>query len=360
MKKFFRLLFTSLKWLVLALVAVEVLAFLVVSASNYLIYGHLREGSRIRYDPYALFLNVDGPRPTAYNAPAAAPGQIIWMLGGSTLRDPAGHGERTIASFLARYLNRPGRPPVTVVNFGEDSFNSLMETKYLQKLLIERASPPPNLIIFYDGANDCSYFAQYRTPYSHYGYRRVRALVESYHQSLFGLLKPLNAALYSSFTKEIYDKLRQTAVPIAPDSPGLKTLAATTAQRYAHVKRLAGSYCADFLLCWQPLLWVETAPVAPAVKEKERSLAVLSDRFLSVRHNFAVTYEALARRLEKEPYFIDFRNVLCRRTGPVYLPDGVHLLDAGRELVAQEMGRVLEKKGPGALRGDQQVSWGAP
>jgi hypothetical protein len=347
MRKFFRLLFTSLKWLVLALVAVEVFAFLVVSASNFLIYGHLREGSRIRYDPYALFLNVDGPRPTVHNPPATAPGQIIWMLGGSTLRDPAGHSDRTIASFLARYLNRPGRPPVTVVNFGEDSFNSLMETKYLQKLLIERASPPPNLVIFYDGANDCSYFAQYRTPYGHYGYRRVRALVESYHRSLFGLLKPLNAALYSSFTKELYDKLRQTAVPIAPDSPGLKTLAAMTTQRYEHVKRLAGCYGADFLLCWQPILWVETAPVAPGVKEKERSLSVLGDRFFSVRHNFTVTYEALARGLQRQPYFVDFRNVLCRRTTPVYQPDGVHLLDAGREMMAREMGLVLEERGLG-------------
>jgi hypothetical protein len=344
MRKTLRLFLTSLKWLVLALVAVEVFAFLVISVSNYLIYGHLREGSRVRYDPYALFLNVDGPRPTAYNPPAGAAGPIIWMLGGSTLRDPAGHSDRTIASFLARYLNRPGSPPVTVVNFGEDSFNSLMETKYLQKLFIEHGNRPPNLVIFYDGANDCSYFAQYRTPDAHYGYRRVRALVESYHHSFFGLLKPLNAALYSSYSKELYDKLMQTAVPIAPDSPALKKEAAITAQRYAHVRRLAGGYGADFLLFWQPLLWVETAPVAPGVKAKEQSLSVLSDRFLSVRHNFMVTDAALARRLQPEPYFVDFRNVLCRRTVPVYQPDGVHLLDAGREMVAQAMGRVLEER----------------
>jgi hypothetical protein len=347
MRNFFRLLLTSLKWLVLAVVAVEVLAFLIITASNYLIYGHLREGSRVRYDPYALFLNVDGPRPTVHNPPATSPGKVIWMLGGSTLRDPAGHHDRTIASFLARDLNRPGRPPVTVLNFGEDSFNSLMETKYLQKLLIEPGNPPPNLVIFYDGANDCSYFAQHRTPYGHYGYRRVRALIEGYHRSFFGLLKPLNAALYSSFTKEVYDKLMQTTVPIAPDSAILKNLAAMTEQRYEHVRRLAGAYGADFLLFWQPLLWVETGPVAPEVKAQEKGLTVLGDRFLSVRHNFTVTYEALGRRLQGQPYFVDFRNVLCRRTEPVYQADGVHLWDAGREMVAGEMDRILEERWPG-------------
>jgi lysophospholipase L1-like esterase len=346
-RKFFRLLLTSLKWLVLAAVAVEVFAFLIVSASNYLIYGHLREGSRVRYDPYTLFLGAAGPRPTAHNPPAAAPGKVIWMLGGSTLRGASDHDDRTIPSFLARRLNRPGGPPVTVVNFGENSFNSLIETKYLQKLLIEHGNSPPDLVIFYDGANDCSYFAQYRTPYGHFGYRRVRALVESYYRSLVGLLKPLNAAIYSSFTKELYDKLRQTAVPLTPDSEILKNLAAVTEQRYEHVRRLARCYGADFLLFWQPLLWVETAPVAPEVKAQERGLTVLGDRFLSVRHNFTVTYEALARRLQEKPYFVNFRNVLCPRTEPVYKPDGVHLLDPGHELVAGEMARVLEKRWPG-------------
>jgi lysophospholipase L1-like esterase len=267
------------------------------------------------------------------------------MLGGSTTRGSTDHDNRTIPSFLARDLNRPGRPPVRVRNFGENSYNSLMEAKYLQKLLIENRGRAPDLVIFLDGANECSYYAQYRTPYGHHGYRRIRGLVESYYQSFFGLLKPLNAALYASFTKELYDKLMETAVPLAPDSKDLEELAALTAQRYEHVQRLAACYGARFLLFWQPALWVETDPVAPEVKAKEKSLAALGDRFLSVRHNFTVIYEALAQRLEGQPYFVNFRNVLCRRTEPVYKPDGVHLLDAGRELVAGEISKVLAERG---------------
>jgi hypothetical protein len=37
----------------------------------------------------------------------------------------------------------------------------------------------------------------------HYCYRRLRAAIESHRSSRFGVLKPLNAALTSSFTKEL-------------------------------------------------------------------------------------------------------------------------------------------------------------
>lgn len=111
------------------------------------------------------------------------------------------------------------------------------------------------------------------------------------------------------------------------------------------MRKLAGCYGAQFLLFWQPILWVETAPVVPEVKAKELGLMVMGERFLAVRHNMAVTYEVMARRLQGEAYFVNFQNVLCPRTEPDYQPDGVHLLDRGRQLVAGEMGRVLEERG---------------
>jgi hypothetical protein len=339
-------LISAIKWLVVAVVAIEVLAFLLISASNYLLCSQVREGPPVRYDPYALFLNLQGPRATANNPPdTAASVKTVWLLGGSTMWGATDRDDRTIASYLARSLNRPGRPPIRVVNFGEISFNSLLETKYLQKLLIENSPPAPDLVIFYDGANDCTYFAQHRTPYAHHGYRRLQALVEGYHRSFFGLLKPLTAAIYSSYTRELYDKLRQISVPLTPHPESLEKLVVMTAQRYEHVRKLSGCYGAKFLLFWQPILWVETVPPAPVVKAKELGLMVMGERFLAVRHNIAVTYEAIARRLQGEAYFVNFQNVLCPRAEPVYHPDGVHLLDRGRELVAEEMGRVLEERG---------------
>ena len=63
MKRIFRILFTSLKWLIAVLIMVEIASFLAISISNYWIYGQLRDGEPVHYDPYALFL--EGVRPTA-------------------------------------------------------------------------------------------------------------------------------------------------------------------------------------------------------------------------------------------------------------------------------------------------------
>ena len=346
MKKILRLCFTSLKWLVLFAVTLEVFSFLVVTAGNYLVYGHYYEGSRVRYDPYALFLSVEGPRPTANN-PAGPGGPdrcIVWMLGGSTMRGSTDFDDRTIPSYTAALLNRPGGPfPCTVMNYGENSFNSLIETKYLQKLLIESPSPP-GLVVFYDGANDCSYFAQHRTPFGHYGYRRLRAAIENYRNSLFGLLKPLNAAVYASFTKELYDKLMQVVVPLDPDDPELKAMVDLTERRYDHVRKLAESYGAGFLLIWQPFLWVETGDVDPRVREQEEKLNIQGARFLAVRKNFTVVNRALKERLRGKPYFVDFQDILVSRRQLVFKSDGVHLQDAGREMVAGELARLLEAR----------------
>ncbi|MFZ5447643.1 MAG: SGNH/GDSL hydrolase family protein [Thermodesulfobacteriota bacterium] len=341
MKRYFQLLFTGIKWLIVSFVFVEILSFLVITASNYWIYGQVRDGDPVRYDPYALFVSETAPRPTVHNPPAPdrAKYRLIWLFGGSTMKGATDYDDKTIPSFLARDLNQV-EPllPAYLVNFGEPSFNSLMETKYLEKALIEQPEPP-DILIFYDGANDCAYFAQSRTPYAHHGYRRLRGLIESYHHSFFGLLKPLNAALYASFTHELYDKIRQGVIPLSADDPQLLKFVDTVEKRYDYINRTALSSGTSFLLFWQPFWWVETEPVSPAVRQREE---IVVGRHLAMRHNFEVINRALAARLKDKPYFIDFRNALCARTQPAYQADGIHLQDVGDEMVAGQMARYLK------------------
>ncbi len=168
------------------------------------------------------------------------------------------------------------KPDSYLVNFGENSFNSLLETKYLQKLLIEQKHSPTR-IIFYDGANDCTYFVQYRTPGAHLGYRRLRALIESYHQSLLGLFKPLNAAWNASFSRELAEKFRGVAEPLKADSPLVQEFVDACERRYDHVNKIAACYGAEFLLFWQPLWWVETSAISPAVRERENVSFILQE-----------------------------------------------------------------------------------
>jgi lysophospholipase L1-like esterase len=351
LKRLFHALMRGLKWIIVALICMEVFSFLVIVVTNFLVFGKPWEGSPANYDAYAIFLNVDGVQPTLHNPPETAvaetgkPPRRLWLLGGSTMRGGWVKPGETIPSYLSAIINQPGNPDkVIVTNYGENSFNSLLETKYLQKLLIE-ADNFPDLIVFYDGANDCSYFDLYRTPQAHYGYRRLQGLIASYRQSYLSLLKPLNNAIYSSYSMELFDRFRQTVVPVYPNNPIPRKFAAETAKRYDHVRRLAEAYGARFLLVWQPIMWVETGKVAPRVREEENLFDVMGGRFLRVRQNFSTTYDMLMAHVKDKPYFVDFRNVLCDRTFPVYENDGVHLKPQGNRMVALRLAKLLRDRG---------------
>ncbi len=344
MRSLWRRLLWGIKVLVIGLLALELLSFLIITLSIYFIYGQLWEGEPVRYDPYALYINLHGERPTANNTP---PGSeeitTIWMFGGSTTRGISLDDRETLPSFVSQQLNQePPLVPARVINFGVDGFNALMESKYLQKMLIE-SPKPPEIIIFYDGANDCANFGQYRTPYAHHGYRQVRGLVESYHRSFFGLLKPLNAAWYTSFAHELYDKARLGVSAISPEDPALHQYLDQAVRRYDYVDRVARCHGATFLLFWQPCWWVETAPVAPAVQDQAQKNIILGDGW-ALQKNYVLVYNALLDRLKDKPYFVDFRNILCSRQQPVYESDGVHLNPTGDRLVAARMSACLKRK----------------
>jgi len=343
MRSFWRNLFKGITIIVGLLVLVEILCFIIITTSIYFIYGQFREGEPVRYDANALYINLHGPRPTANNASSDAKNlTTIWMFGGSTTRGISTDDRETLPSFVAQRLNEV--PPVMtarVVNFGVDGFNALMESKYLQKMLVE--SPPPQIITFYDGANDCAYFGQYRTPYAHHGYRQIKGVVESYHQSLLGMFKSLNAAWHTSFAWELYDKMRQGVFAISPDDPALKEYLDLAVRRYDYVDKVIHCFGSDFQLFWQPCWWVETEPVVPAVKEQEKDTIILNERW-ALQKNFILVYNALFERLKDKSYFVDFRNILCSRQQPVYESDGIHLNPTGDRMVAARITEFLKQK----------------
>jgi hypothetical protein len=177
----------------------------------------------------------------------------------------------------------------------------------------------------------------------------MKGLIESYHHSFFGILKPLNAALYASFTNEFYSKLRQGVIPLAPDDPQLRRFVDTVEKRYDYINKTAQSFGARFFLIWQPFWWVETGAVLPAVKQEEE---VNLPKHMAVRQNFVVINRALADRLKNKRYSTDFRDFLVPRTQPVYKEDGIHLLTVGDEMVAGQMARYLKAQvAPTAARG---------
>ena len=335
------------------LVALEAVSFLAIGVHNYLLYGTLWGHIPVRYDPEALFLMSAENPPSTFNSVSADPqlNRTIWMFGGSTVRGyPDRNRDKTLPALVSRYLNQRVRPyHVRVVNLGEFGFNSVLESKYLQKVFLDNQSGP-DLVIFYDGGNDAFQFVEYRQPVGHIGYRRLKAFIESYRSSWFGLLKPINAAVYGSYTRELYDKLNLFFRPVEPDSPVLREMVNTAVRRYDHVARVVECYGSEFILVWQPLLWVEECTLSQPIKSAERRGLLDTEKFNRMRESVTTTYSALEKALQHKPYFVNLRDALCNRTVPVYWPDGIHLRYAGRRTIAHWIADIVSLRFPGRFR----------
>jgi len=168
-------------------------------------------------------------------------------------------------------------------------------------------------------------------------------VVESYHGSLFGILKPLNAAWYTASARELWDKMRQGVISLSPNDPALQAYVRMTAQRYDFANKVAGCFGATFLLLWQPYWWIETGTVAPAVQNHEKKDIILGSH-LALKHNFVTVNNALMPQLVNKPYFHDLHNLLCPRQQTVYESDGIHLNPTGDMMMAREISRLLKQK----------------
>jgi lysophospholipase L1-like esterase len=323
-----------------------------MSLQNYVLYGGIYSHVPVRYDPDTLFLMTDSIPPSDYNRESTDPNlnRIVWMFGGSTVRCNAQRNKNTtLPSFVARFLNEKAKPNhFTVVNFGENGFNSLLESKYLEKALtFEKRTP--DVIVFYDGANDCLQYVEHRQPDGHIGYRRLKAFIESYRMGWLGLLKPINAALYASYTNEFIDRIRMLAEPVRSDSPTLERMVTSSAARYDHIFKLAHCYDAEFLLIWQPILWAENCSVTTDVHQAERTMFLDVTKFPVVKESLNATYNELEATLKNKPYFVSLRDSLCGRTTGLFEPDGIHLTTRGDELMAGIIGELLIKTFPEKL-----------
>jgi hypothetical protein len=82
---------------------------------------------------------------------------VVWMFGGSTTWGLGQRDEHTIASYLSRLAEEQGTP-IRVVNYGQRGWTHFQEMILFEQLLA--AGEPPELAVFYDGANEVNAQAQ--------------------------------------------------------------------------------------------------------------------------------------------------------------------------------------------------------
>lgn len=104
-----------------------------------------------RREPFegrAIRVDGDGLRRTL---PAGSGRPVIWVLGGSSVWGTGVDDGNTLPSWLARLLAAAGVHG-TVLNLGESGYVSGQSLAYLQYRL--REEPPPDVLVFVEGAND--------------------------------------------------------------------------------------------------------------------------------------------------------------------------------------------------------------
>lgn len=82
---------------------------------------------------------------------AAAPTAKVWFFGGSALWGVGQRDDQTITSEVAR-LGEASRTPIRTVNFGQPGYTSWQDVLLFEQQLAVR--PTPDLVVFYDGADD--------------------------------------------------------------------------------------------------------------------------------------------------------------------------------------------------------------
>ncbi len=253
---------------------------------------------------------VDGRRASLS---VADPQLTVWFFGGSTMYGIGQRDDHTIPSVVAR-LAESGGMPIDAVNFGASGDVNWVETIRLAQALADE--PTPDLIVFYDGANDQGV-----------GYERL----------LEGSTDPDVIERFSLSEEEREQHRRSFEGSTVPDGAEREELQIDlTANQYRRgvevTRQLARSYGVPVVHFWQPTALVKQP--SPADEELYRRLGVDDEAAESSRR----VYLEILERTGTDP--IDLSGVLDDVEVPVYF-DWSHTNELGARIVGEEMYREL-------------------
>ncbi len=193
-----------------------------------------REYLALEYD-YVPFLNsrvadVDGRYITSVGGERRSyvPDQVtsssleVWFFGGSALWGQGQRDLQTIPSVVARRAEIAGTP-LRVANFGQPGYTTWQSALLLEQQLAVR--PPPDLVVFYDGADDVAVQVErrYDDP-SHYNSRAVSGLLEGRDSAREQLQEWMEEYRETSAVNRLAQGLRGVFAvqPAAADEAGLE------------------------------------------------------------------------------------------------------------------------------------------
>lgn len=300
-------------------------------------YWREQRQTRERWVPYSYmetapfqgrYINV-GPngRRRTWNKAAGKDDARIYMFGGSTIWGFGARDEGTIPSALSRLLAEAGHD-VQVENFGQNSHVSSQEVIALLRAL--ETEPVPNIVIFYDGANDTGsslVTGSAGQSYAELDRAREFQILKRPRDLFFALLGSTGFVRLNKFTEP------PRPFPAPPDPGRADQLALDVVRRYAANVRLVQE--TGRIAGFQPIFYWQ-----PTVQDKrhrspfEENLLVRDKAvdFYEQVHRNLIAHETLAHNES----FHDLTQIFAEEREPCYI-DRVHLSEEANRKVASRM-----------------------
>jgi lysophospholipase L1-like esterase len=306
---------------------------------------------KVLYEPYVLWkrapyrgetvaIDENGLRRTSHSQ-CAAQNYTIWMFGGSTMWGAGSPDWLTIPSLLAEQYEKSGKP-VCVQNYGTTAWVNTQEVVELM-LELKHASRKPDLVVFYDGANDS--YSLYRTGMIDVPLNNdlIKNKLETGDPMQTGWNHPRSSTLRSISQYLLRSKTAQTISRLGAKLRTARSGAQQLDIAYLKNMELAGAlarqYGFKYAFFWQPVMLAGHKRLSA---EEETTLQKTVAGNGGIQGTFQEMYD-LAQNQNK-PFFFDIADVLDNRQDTIYI-DFAHLSPEGNRLVAGRIYDVLHSHG---------------
>jgi hypothetical protein len=299
---------------------------------------HARAFDQDRYQPFVVWrnapfqgemINIDanGIRRTP-GAEASPKSYRVFVFGGSAVMGFGSPDWGTIPAYLQEDLGRRF-PSASVTNFGALGWVSTQSVFLLIRQL--QAGNVPNLVIFYDGANECSSAAENGRADGHAGQRRISMQLEH------PLLGELLASNLSIFLLPKLDRLERHLRRPAPDGRLASEVVDTYLSNYRTVEALASQYGFRFEFFLQPLILtgrkVLTTEERGMIPEMQYSAPGVAELASGV-------YQMIGARAPRLANLRSLTDVFDAQKSQIWI-DWCHVTPEGNRIVAAAMAEAL-------------------
>jgi hypothetical protein len=286
----------------------------------------------------AVNIEEDGLRRT-YHSHCQAKEFTIWLFGGSTMRGNGSPDWGTIPSQLAEMFEQAGQP-ACVRNFGEGAWVSTQEMTQLM-LALKSETRKPNLVIFYDGANDTYVPYQSGKADVHMNFETIKNQFEgqrSVRDGGFGYLLQTNTV---QFIFSLVAKSAQHEGDRPVPNSDLEGLAKASVKNYFAnmdvVEGLSHQYGFNYAFFWQPVVYTSHKTLAGEEQQirqskKLRNLASWVPQMYDEVHG------------QQRPHFYDLTNTFDQASESLFL-DWCHVTMTGNQLIARRIFEVIRPNG---------------